>query len=693
MVEREFIPLNIGVLRVLETGVLADDADVDAIVGRLAEAGHVIAARETVTDSKSLIREQITTWIGDRGIDVIVAIGGTDSTPTDPMLDALAPLVSRQFFGFGEVFRAIIHEEAGTASIFSHAEAALCNSTYVILLPATGFTAAAVDRLLLPQLDHRTKPRNLAMSLPRLAGVPQETMSGDTPAPTGRAVVPPRKTGAVPVMSGNTSRTTLPPAPPPAPPRTSTAMEAVSPPRDESAVRRPPTVPGIAPIEKPVSGDEPQRPRNPFADALKEAAQQRRTASVVAQLPKPEPMPEPAVVIAAFATEPASPAPRVVDLAAIEAAKDGHALPESTSGTIDMDALVTAAAAEDPAPVKPVPRVTAPPPFVKRNTTSQVAVVPQVEPRATASASVPEPAEPAVLAEELPKLLTRTRPTAAPPEQRLPTKDKDFRELAISSKSEGSGTSARMFVEGRRRRRTPQQLAVLLLLIVAGLSVVAATVVVIMSMKRNPPVAQRPPDPGPSAPVAVVAPDAAVVPQHDPVEIDAGAEIEMPPMVETVDAGALALHPPPANPNRPVPQHDPVVVDAGAAVPVHDDGCDEVSCVLDHYAKPCCSPFKPPEPPPVDPNASKTPLKLDRTMVQPAVEAIKPLVIQCGERPAVPKGTVKVTVRVGADGKVTGVSVAESPDVALGDCVAAAMQRAVFPVTQTGGGFTYPFVF
>jgi len=688
--EREFIPLNIGVLRVLETGALADDADVEAIVGRLSEVGHVIAARETVTDSKSLIREQITSWIGDRGIDVIVAIGGIDSTPTDPMLDALAPLVSRQFFGFGEVFRAIIHEEAGTASIFSHAEAALCNSTYVILLPATGFTAAAVDRLLLPQLDHRTKPRNLAMSLPRLAGVPQETMSGDTPPPTGRAAVPPppRKTGAIPVAvqptSGNTSRTTLPPAPPPAPPRASTSMEAVAPPRDESAVRRPPTTPGIT-----GPADEPARARNPFAEALKEAAQQRRTASVVAQLPKPDLVPEPAVVIAAFATEPATVTPvRVVDLAAIEAAKDGHALPESTSGTINMDALVTAAA-EEPEPVKPVPRVTAPPPFVKRNPTAQVPVLPAVAPRET------DP-EPAVLAEELPKLLTRTRPTAAPPEQQLPSKDKDFRELAIATKTEGSGTSARMFVEGRRKRRTPQQLAVILLLIVAGLSAVGATVVVVMSMKRNPPVAQKPPpEPEPEpTPVAVGTPlDAAVVPMHDPVELDAGAEIEMPPMIETVDAGALALRPPPPTPNRPVPEHDPVEIDAGAPVPVHDDGCDEVSCVLDHYAKPCCSPFKPPEPPPVDPNASKTPLKLDRTMVQPAVETIKPLVIQCGERPALPKGTVKVTVRVGPDGKVTGVTVAEAPDVALGDCVAAAIQRAVFPVTQTGGGFTYPFVF
>jgi hypothetical protein len=128
-------------------------------------------------------------------------------------------------------------------------------------------------------------------------------------------------------------------------------------------------------------------------------------------------------------------------------------------------------------------------------------------------------------------------------------------------------------------------------------------------------------------------------------------------------------------------------------VPMHDDGCDEVSCVLDHYAKPCCATFKPKDPDPTLIPPSTTPAKLDRAMVVPAVEAIKPTVIACGERPNVPKGTVKLQVHVGPDGHVTFVTVAETPDQALGDCVSRAMQRAVFPVTQTGGGFTYPFVF
>jgi len=38
-------------------------------------------------------------------------------------------------------------------------------------------------------------------------------------------------------------------------------------------------------------------------------------------------------------------------------------------------------------------------------------------------------------------------------------------------------------------------------------------------------------------------------------------------------------------------------------------------------------------------------------------------------------------------------AVETTPDAALGACVAAAVQKASFAKTQTGGSFSYPFVF
>jgi hypothetical protein len=42
---------------------------------------------------------------------------------------------------------------------------------------------------------------------------------------------------------------------------------------------------------------------------------------------------------------------------------------------------------------------------------------------------------------------------------------------------------------------------------------------------------------------------------------------------------------------------------------------------------------------------------------------------------------------------VTNVEVEAAPDAVLARCVASAIQKAVFPQTQLGGSFSYPFVF
>ena len=54
----------------------------------------------------------------------------------------------------------------GPAAIQSRAEAALCNRALVFLLPgSTGAVRLALDKILLPQLDSRTKPCSFALML------------------------------------------------------------------------------------------------------------------------------------------------------------------------------------------------------------------------------------------------------------------------------------------------------------------------------------------------------------------------------------------------------------------------------------------------------------------------------------------------------------------------------------------------
>lgn len=83
---------------------------------------------------------------------------------------------------------------------------------------------------------------------------------------------------------------------------------------------------------------------------------------------------------------------------------------------------------------------------------------------------------------------------------------------------------------------------------------------------------------------------------------------------------------------------------------------------------------------------------LDRSIISIAMDRVKASALKCGEWSSA-KGVVKIRVNVSASGKVSDVTVVESPDAALGACVAAAALKASFPQTHRGGAFTYPFSF
>jgi hypothetical protein len=121
-------------------------------------------------------------------------------------------------------------------------------------------------------------------------------------------------------------------------------------------------------------------------------------------------------------------------------------------------------------------------------------------------------------------------------------------------------------------------------------------------------------------------------------------------------------------------------------VPEVVESCDEVSCVLRNYPGGCCDKYKKTYVPPPRPGL---PESLDRAAISAGVASVKAKIATCTGG----KGIVKLHVKVGANGLVTNVDVTQTPDAALGACVAAGMARAVFPKTQNGGAFSYPFVF
>jgi hypothetical protein len=130
---------------------------------------------------------------------------------------------------------------------------------------------------------------------------------------------------------------------------------------------------------------------------------------------------------------------------------------------------------------------------------------------------------------------------------------------------------------------------------------------------------------------------------------------------------------------------------AGSAAPPEDPGCDEVSCVLEKYARACCARYKPADSGfhPAFPGQTES---LDKVAVKEGIEGVKPRVIACGEKFSA-KGTVKIAMTVAPDGTVKDASVADSPSAEIGTCVAQALRAATFLKTAKGGSFVYPFVF
>ena len=174
MAEREFLPINIAVLTVSDTRTMENDTSGAYIADTLGAAGHNIVARVIIKDSEIGIRAQMAQWIAHPGVDVIIATGGTGVTPRDVTPEALAPLVTKHIPGFGELFRQLSFADIGAATIQSRADAALCGSTYVFLLPgSTGGVKLGVDKILVSQLDHRVKPCNFVMLLPRIKNEPK----------------------------------------------------------------------------------------------------------------------------------------------------------------------------------------------------------------------------------------------------------------------------------------------------------------------------------------------------------------------------------------------------------------------------------------------------------------------------------------------------------------------------------------
>ena len=169
MSENKIVPIKIAILTVSDSRTEADDTSGDALVERLKQAGHVLVEKVITADDKYKIREVVSRWIADKGVDVVISTGGTGLTGRDITPEAVIPLFDKEIEGVGELFRLVSYEEIGTSTIASRCIGGLANGTFIFCLPgSTGACRTGWDKVIAPQLDCNTRPCNIVALMPRL---------------------------------------------------------------------------------------------------------------------------------------------------------------------------------------------------------------------------------------------------------------------------------------------------------------------------------------------------------------------------------------------------------------------------------------------------------------------------------------------------------------------------------------------
>jgi len=162
----EFQPLSIAVLTVSDTRNIDSDTSGQALIDGLQSAGHTLAERAIVKDDVWQIRARVCSWIASENVQVVLITGGTGFTARDNTPQAVQPLLDKDVDGFGELFRYVSLGEIGTSTVQSRALAGMSNGTLVCCLPgSTNACRTAWNKILVEQLDSRTKPCNFAPHL------------------------------------------------------------------------------------------------------------------------------------------------------------------------------------------------------------------------------------------------------------------------------------------------------------------------------------------------------------------------------------------------------------------------------------------------------------------------------------------------------------------------------------------------
>lgn len=164
-----FKPVHVAVLTISDTRDIESDTS-GALLAELAQRdGHRIGARALVRDDVGEIRAQVSAWLEDPHIDVIVSTGGTGLTGRDVTPEALRSLFEKEIDGFSVVWHMLSYQGVGLSTLQSRACAGVAKGKFIFALPGSnGACREGWEKIIRWQLDSRHTPCNMVEIMPRL---------------------------------------------------------------------------------------------------------------------------------------------------------------------------------------------------------------------------------------------------------------------------------------------------------------------------------------------------------------------------------------------------------------------------------------------------------------------------------------------------------------------------------------------
>ena len=161
--------LNISIIIVSDTRTAGTDKSGKLLKKLIEKSGHRVIEKIIVPDDIYAIRSSVSNYIINKGVDVVIASGGTGITGRDGTPEAIKVLLDKEIEGFGELFRSISFDKIKTSSLQTRTLAGVANSTFIFVLPGSADACStAWNDIIQHQLNSETKPCNLVMLMPRL---------------------------------------------------------------------------------------------------------------------------------------------------------------------------------------------------------------------------------------------------------------------------------------------------------------------------------------------------------------------------------------------------------------------------------------------------------------------------------------------------------------------------------------------